>query len=290
MDYFSVIVLIIVTFIFITDRNIKTIDEIKKEQEDLDIYNEVNGIKKVLTVNKLNTKDMNYNNIVELAKEINSRYILIQNERLDLKNEDIDILVANYINSNKSPAGIKLLYAYEKRKWSLKKIYVDIINYLNIFNKKELSTYGVILCFKDDLKNSEEDFKKQLVSYSAISNTHVILNEKNIQSVNFKKIYVKKISRADLSIILKLFLLIVSSSIITTNLIYSLLNIGQDITRFILSAVIYYCYTYIIKYIYKPIGKQRLIATYVFPVYFLAYIIISIRILWTKVIKKVQAS
>jgi len=115
-------------------------------------------------------------------------------------------------------------------------------------------------------------------------------NKNEIEKTTLKSIYISKIKEANIDIILKILLLIISGSIITTNLIYSILNINNNISNVIISGVIYYCYSYIIRYIYKPIGKQRIIATYIFPFYFIAYIIVGISTWCTKVIKKVHAS
>jgi len=289
MDYFSVIVLVIVTLVFVSDRKVKSIDKIINEKTDVNLYEKIHDIKEKMTVIEIDTKEMDYDNLVKITQGIDKEYILLYNRQLQLTNEDIDLLIANYINCE-TPCGFNLLYIYQNKKWSLKKIYVDIINYLNIFNKKDFSTYGAIICKKIDLMEDDRNLKSRLISYTPHKTTYIEYNKNEIEKTTLKSIYISKIKEANIDIILKILLLIISGSIITTNLIYSILNINNNISNVIISGVIYYCYSYIIRYIYKPIGKQRIIATYIFPFYFIAYIIVGISTWCTKVIKKVHAS
>ena len=290
MDYFSVTVLIIVTFIFISDRSVKNIDRIKKEKGNIDIYTEMENIKTKLEIRKINTNDMNYNNILKQVQASKSEYIILQNDELNLNSSQLDTFIANYIDNNKKTCAFNLLYVYKGKKWSLKKIYIDIINYLNIFNKNDLTTYGLIICTKYDFLQSEKKFKKSLTSYTPVESTHVEFTREEIKIANLKRIYIDKLTKANIDIIVRLVLLIISGSVITTNLIYSILNVNNNINGLIISCVIYYCYSYIIRYIYKPIGKHKIVATYIFPIYFISYIIVSIYTLAAKVIKKVHAS
>ena len=290
MDYFSVIVLVIVTFIFISDRNIKSIERIKEEKKILDIEQEIENIKEKLQVIKLSSKDMNYINILEKIKSCKKEYVLLQNNELEVDDNKITVFIANYIDVNKKACGFNLIYVDKEKKWSLKKIYLDIINYLNIFNKKDLSTYGVIICRVQDLNKSENKFKKELVSYAADNITYIEFDKEKVKTKKLKRVYLRKIQEANFDIIIKIFLLIISGSIITTNLIYYIFNVNNNINNLVIALVIYYCYSYIIRYIYRPIGPRRIVATYIFPVYFIAYIVVSIYAYMTRVIKKVHAS
>ena len=288
MDYFSVIVLIIVTFVFISDKNVKIFDYSTNEKTD--VINKIENIKEKLHITYLSEKNMNYTNIIQIGKQAEQEYVMVCNEEINLSDEDITTIVYNYVLCDEHPCGFNLLYIYNQKKWSVKKIYTDIINYLNIFNKRDFATYGIILCKKEDLTLDERIIKDKLISYTPCSITNIALDNKKIQKENLNKIYMKKIKKANLDIILKIILLIISGSIITTNLIYSVINANNNINDLIISIVIYYCYSYIIRYIYKPIGKNRILATYIFPIYFIAYIIIGVYSFTTKVIKKVQAS
>ena len=285
MDYFSVIVLVIVTFVFISDRSVKNIEMI----EDSNIIDKICDINNELEIIQLDEKNINYININQMIKRTKKQYILIKNSKLELNECGKNTLIANYIVSNMKPCGFTLLYQYN-RKWSLNKMYVDIINYLNIFNKEDLDTYGVIICTKQDFLKGENYLKNELVNYTPCEITSIVFSKQEIKNINLKNIYINKIFNANFTIIIKILLLIISGSIITTNLIYSILNANNSINGIIISGVIYYCYSYIIRYIYKPIGRQRIIATYIFPIYFVSYIVIGAYTFGSRVIKKVHAS
>jgi len=288
MDYFSVIVLIIVVFIFISDRKIKNIDTILGVDEE--IFIKIEELKQNLKIINLKSKDMHYNKIKKILNEQNEEYLLIKNSNINLNKQNIDTIVANYIICGKRPCGFNLLYSYETKKLSLKRIYVDIVNYLNIFNKQELDTYAIMIVKKTDFQNNEKRFRQNIVSYTPTEFTNVVISDEYMKGNNFKRIYIAKINNSNKQIIFKLLLLIISGSFITSNLIYSILNIDNNLTNLIVSIVIYCCYSYIIRYVYSPIGKQRVLASYIFPIYFLSYIFISIYMVVAKVIKKVQAS
>ena len=290
MDYFSVIILIIVTFVFVSDRSVKSITTIQNSCSRPNILDEICVINNELESIQFEEKDINYTNITKNIKKNKKQYILIKNSKLKLTEYDKKALIANFIVSNMNPCGFNLVYEYANKKWSFKKLYIDIINYLNIFNKEEISTYGVIICKKQDFLIGEKHLKNQIISFTPCKFTRIKISEREIENINFKTMYINKISKAKISLIIKILLLIISGSIITTNLIYSILNANNNINGLIISSIIYYCYSYIIRYIYKPIGRQRIIATYIFPIYFISYIVIGFYTLSIKVIKKVHAS
>ena len=289
MDYFSVLVLIIVTFVFVLDRSVKEIENIQKDNIIEDLLNKTQYVNNNMDVIQMESKDITYSNLTNVVKTCLNEYLLIQNKQVQLNENDKNTLIANYISSNMKPCGFNLLYQYKNKKGSFKGIYIDIINYLNIFNKEELSTYGIIICKKEDLLKGEDFFQNILVCYTPSKLTHVVFPEENIKADTLKNIYINRIGKAKLSIIVKILLLIISGSIITTNLIYSILN-ANNIYALIISSVIYYCYSYIIRYIYKPIGKKRMLSTYIFPIYFACYIFITVNAAISRVIKKVHAS
>jgi len=288
MDYFSVIVLVLVVFIFISDRKHKSITEI--EMVNKDIFYNVNKIKQSLEIIKLNIKDINYNNIRKIIKKIDKEYIIIQNKKVVLDEKSIDEIIANYITVDENPSGFNITYRLYNDKSIIKKIYVDIINYLNIFNKKELATFGVLICKMSEFELEEKSFKKRLISFVNSEVTYANFYKKDFGKKNFKKIYLNILGDASFSVILRIILLILSGTVITTNLIYSIFNAHNNFNLLIVSSTIYYCYSFLIRYIYKPIGKHRIFASYIFPIYFLMYLIVGVYEVGLNVIKKVQAT
>lgn len=294
MDYFSIIVLIVVIFIFISDRKLKPISEIKKQENKIE--QKTQQIKDNMAIIRLRTDKITYFNIQKIARDFENKYVLIINDKVKLKQNKLNLLIANYIYSKERPCGFNLIYTYKSKKLSLKRIYVDIINYLNIFNKQELSTYGVIICKRSDYindetnENNEEQFKKKLLPYISDDLIKINFTNKQVEKGKLKNIYVKRISSANISMVIKVLFLILSGSLITTNLIYGVINFQNNFGDLIISAVIYFCYSYVIRYIYKPIGNKKMIASYIFPIYFLSYMVIAVHTLISKVIKNVHAS
>lgn len=288
MDYFSVLVLVLVVFIFISDRKYRSLDEIQKENKDI-IY-DVDNLKKKLEIIKLNIKDINYNNVRKIIKNIDKEYIILQNKKVLLDEKQMDGILANFIDVKERPSGFNIIYRLYNDKSVIKKIYVDIINYLNIFNKKELTTFGILICKKAEFEQEEEIFKNKLISFINCGAVQATFNKKDFEKKNFKKIYLNRLSNASFSVTLRIVLLIFSGTIITTNLIYSIFNAHNNFNLLIVSSTIYYCYSFLIRYIYKPIGKHRIFASFIFPIYFFMYLTIGIYELVLNVIKKVHAT
>ncbi len=290
MDYFSVIVLIIVVLTFASDKNVKSIENIAQYKEECDLYEEINTVKSSMRIVQLNIKQMTYENIMNISKNIEQEYLLIHNEKIEFAEQDVDKIIANYIASSKRTCGFNLMYKFESqnKKWNIKRIYLDTINYLSIFNKKDISTYGVIIFSKQDIASykTERDFSNGIIAYAPSELTQVAYTENQIKPEDIKNMYLTQISKANISMILKILLLIAAGSLITTNLIIAIFNIANDIYSLVIALVIYYCYSYVIRYVYKPIGSGRLLASYLFPIYFLTYIVVAVITLFSKVIKR----
>lgn len=278
MDYFNVIVLIIVIFVFVSDRKIKSVREISKLNNNIDI--EIEKISKNLKVLKVNMDDIDYTKFIELVNKEKKEYILIQNKSLNLKENDYEILIANYANTDKKIAAFNVVYKYKKKKRTdfFKSIYINGINYLNIFNKYELTSYGGILFSKKDLENiknkNNKIYIKNIVSYLQGTTTKLNIYYNRIDKKMLKTLYLKKIKRSSFEIILKVLLLIFAGSSIFANVIFNVLNF--NLASLVVALTVYYCYTYVVRYMYSSLGFERYIVTYIFPVYFLIYIIVSL--------------
>ena len=288
MDYYSIIVLVIITFIFISDRKIKKVEDIKNQNNNN--FNEnLKEVRDNLLVLKLNFDNITKNELYNLIRNKKNKYLLLENSLLNLNAKQIDTLIANFINSDKKICGFNIKYTYKKNKKSFfKKIYVSLINYLNIFNKNDITTYGVIILDLKDINKIKFIKNKKVICNNIISyvqNKKINLNA-DISNINIKKYTLmcfKKIYNANLKFILKFTLLFITGTYITTNLIISITSIKINITNFFVSLAIYFCYSYILKYIYEPVGKEKIIASYFFPLYFIAYFYI---ILFINLFKK----
>ena len=272
VDYFSIIVLIVITFVFITDRRIKS-----KLDLDNKIVNELNTIKKNFLYLKLNFESLSFEELINSINNSTYDYIFLESELLNLDESKRELLISNFINTDKKMCGFNVEYIYEdNKKISLKKVFINVINYLNIFNRKDLSTYGVVILKKEDIKklkllNNRKIYCKEIISYVQSKNEKLLIYLKNIDKKEYYDLFKEKIRKTEFSIIFKFFLLLITGSLITTRIIQSSINIRQNLAGFIISLTIYLCYSYIIKFIYEPMGKQKIIASYIFPIYFVIY-------------------
>lgn len=289
MDYFNVIVLIIVSFIFVSDRKIKEIEELEKQ--DSEILKKAEELMLNLQIIDTDMQEKNTVNLEEVIINTEKQYTLLKNKWLNLDNELIKTLIANYIISSKKICGFNAVYfnSNENKKVNLKRIYIDGINYLEIFNKQKLDNYGVVIIDKEHLIENNE-YMKDIVSFVPGKNIKLKIDCSNLSVDSIKKMCLNKLHKSDIKVILKIMFLILAGSTITANLIYSVFNVLNDVTGFVIAAIIYYCYSYIIRYLYEPIGRKRFAAKYIFPIYFLSYIVVVIYELIKKVINKVHAS
>ena len=69
MDYFSVIILVIVAFVFISDRNIKSIEKIKHEKTNINIEQEIDNINEQLEIIKTESKNINLYSLQNITRK-----------------------------------------------------------------------------------------------------------------------------------------------------------------------------------------------------------------------------
>ena len=131
MDYFSIIILVIITFIFITDRKIKTIDYLKNIDNNL--IEKIEKVRDNMIILKCDFNTISKEKINDSLKNECTNYLFLQNSRLCLNEEMKDILIANFLNSKKKICGFNVKYRYiDEKKFSLKRVFVNLINYLNL--------------------------------------------------------------------------------------------------------------------------------------------------------------
>lgn len=254
--YVYVILLLILIFILLKDKKIKSIEEIK---EEIDSINE--KINDVITNSYIcNIQDIND---ISKIKSLNVEYIILKNKHIKLDN--LNTLVANYISQDYKMCGFNFNYKLSGN--IFKKAYIAGINYLLLFQKNNIESYGAIILKKEEI----EKCNKKLISFVA---DEILVYEENVDEM--KNLYTKSLKYMDLNMIIKSLLLIVIGSMVTANLIYTFISIDYtNYMNFITALVIYYCYAYILNYIYKPVGRYKMFVKYIFPIYILLFILIT---------------
>lgn len=293
----TILILILVIFQYIAERKVESYEKIyNKFGKKLKL--EINNIKRQLLIIDINEYDT-YKSIllkIENNKQSNHKYILVKKEEFILSNKVLKLILSNYLYVDKNICGFntKLIYDYgDNKKLAVREVlndfYITSLNYIDIFNKKDLLSFGVTI---SKLENEiyKNKGKAKIISY--ISNDVMAIklgsDKTKIITKNIKGYYKNKVSKANIFSIFKILIFILYGTIITGNMIYSTLNIRTDFFGFIISLIIYFCYVYIIRYIYKSIGKYKMIAKYMFPFYIISYIFVIIIVLIKEVIHRIK--
>jgi len=294
MDYFIIFLLLIVIFTFLSDQKVLTLNEIKQKDKDLNekinkIYNDL----LIVTISEEIKNDVSLfiETIKEKVKHSDKNYIIVKDKNVELGKDNIRLIIGNYINKKEKISGFMANYEYQyienrKLKNILNELYNVGINYLNIFSKSSIKQHSVIV-FKiyevDEFNN-----RNKIITFSPCDELKVVPSKIGNEEI------LEKISIAydsDFKAILKSILLVIVGISVTANLIYALFEFrfGEIVVAYIM----YWCYNYVLKYMYSPIGKYKVLARYILPLFIIIYLILQIiNSIKRKSIsnKKVQAS
>lgn len=308
MNYLIVAVLLLIVFTFLSDRKIRSIDDVKLQK--LDIYDEISIVERKMNIIYFQFNKSKKEQVKELLKQLdkyNNENIILQDNRLVLDDHQLKTIIANYILTEEKTCGFNIQYEYKTSKKQLKrlvnKMYVLGINYIDVFDKQTIFSYGVVIIKREKLLNILYAFdmhqkykvrnlkKKIIVSFlpSYLTKYNMNENDKKLK-ITIKQIYIDKITSSNILLVLKTLLLSIAGWGVAANVILAALNINDGIYPLIIAIVTYYCYTYIFKYIYKTMGKYRVIVSYLFPIYIILYIILTVYTFLNKGINSAQAS
>lgn len=276
MDYFIVFLLLIIIFTFMSDKKVNSIQELESKNEN--INNEINEVYNNILITKINKKLDNNKELKKTYKKLiayNKQYVLIKTSGVNLNLESVKTLIANYINVERKACGFMPSYTY---KYMNHKTFNDIkqelkiatINYINIFSKEDLNSYGVIILNKEELENIiNDENKSEIITFSPSEQIEVTWNENNKNNVIEE---VKEIYDADFKAVIKSGLLIAVGLTVTANIISATYDF--NLNNIIISGIMYWCYMFVLKYMYSPIGKYKVVAKYLFPIFLMCYLVI----------------
>jgi len=269
MNYVAITFLVLVVFFLLSNKKLIPYNELIKNNT---LKQEVQEIKKnIIYINREQV-----NTIDELAiklSETNSKYILF-GDLEDLTEGQVDVLAANFINLNKSTCGIGYQFEYKssekKFKLLLYKLLSACLNYIGMLSRQDKLNYSLIIAKADtvvqDVKNN-----------NIISFTLSPLIIKEVEKEDLKNNILKKHKlsfRNTTSIILT----IMAGTAVTANLVYNLVNIIRfegNVYDIVACVLIYICYANITVEIYKPMGVFRFIASYLFPLYIVVFVMFT---------------
>lgn len=271
MNYVVIAFLIMVIFLLLPNRRIYERAKIEKLYGK-NITEEVKNIQSnIIYINKQEIQNLSL--VEQKISNSHSKYVVLC-DKASLKGKVLDIIISNFILSGMKTSGFNYKFVYGLKKINLKniirKIFVVCINYIVILARNNYTAFDIIIskadCFVDDIKN------KRIIKFGA--NPELSQDISN-DFHSFKKCYMDKYSKAkykiDIDGTLSVLLVTLAGSLITANIFVIILNPIDNIWDIIVCAISYICYSNIISQLYNPIGKFRLIASYIFPVYIVVY-------------------
>ena len=112
MDYVSIIILIVVTFIFLSDRKIKSQEEIFLNKE---IKQKTKQVKQSLDIIQMDMNKLKYSNLKQLLQNSKNKYILIIDNELKLNDYEIMCLIAYFCMIQNGICGFNANYELKSK-------------------------------------------------------------------------------------------------------------------------------------------------------------------------------
>lgn len=269
MNYVAIIFLVIVIFFLLANRKIIPYEDIITNSN---LKREIEYFKKsVIYINRKHTDTIEKIEL-ELNKS-NSKYVVFGDIE-DLNEEKINILIANFINENKQTCGMGFQYDYIVKEKSLKtiiyKLLAACLNYIEMLSRHDKLNYPLIISEKNQLI---QDIKNNNIISFTLS-PHL---SRKVETEDLKGNVLKK-HKISFKNIVSIILTIMSGTVVTANIVYNIISIIKldgNIYDIVACIIIYICYANITVEIYKPMGIFRFVASYLFPIYIVVFIIFT---------------
>ncbi|MBR5227810.1 MAG: hypothetical protein IKV94_04140 [Clostridia bacterium] len=270
MNYVSIVLLIMVIFLLLPNKRIYKRDKIEKIYGK-NISTEIEKVRGNIVY--INTKELE--DIFSIERNISNysnKYIIVCKEQ-PLNQNVLEMIISNFVSTGMETSGFNYKFIYSLEKLNLRnfirKIFVVCINYIAILARNNYNSFDIIISksenFVEDIKN------KKIIKFSASDELiKEVLKFNEFKNKYIKKVFSKKY-KVDIENALSIMLVTIAGTIITANIFFVILNPIDNIWNIIVCLVTYICYSNIISQIYNPIGKFRLVATYIFPIYIVVY-------------------
>lgn len=265
--------IVLVLFLFIDEKKLKTKEQIEKKlnkQEKEEYIKKIKDIQSNMAVEKIE----NIQDIDRISNKVSSKYIFAIEDNLNISDDVKEKILYNYLLDNENLCLLKGRYNLEKisKKFFLNlknNILIDILNYINLFYKNNINNYHIIVGKVTDITKYIGKQKVKNNIYSCTEDIYIYLKDSKEVFLRYKE----SIKNINIKTMMKIGIFIFSTGSITWNFIRSCILIQNDIYIFLIAAAIYYCYSKVVSYMYKTIGRMKHIATYIFPIYVVVYII-----------------
>lgn len=285
MYYTALVSMVLVLFLFLKDKKFLTKEEIIKRNHRYTI----DEITKKEQYIKNNIKCLRYTDKLQ-DSNIKEEYILLYREDVVLTENLKQEIYLNYLIEQEKICAFTGRYISEFNKrdtWKDKikgYFYSTLLNYISIFDKDNIDNYFIIMLKTKDLK-ALVNKSIPLKNIKSFDSERICINIKYRTKKDRRDIvekYLYGIRNMSIKTTVRIGIFIITASTITFNLLNNIISLEKNIYKLLVSIFMYYCYSKVVKYIYKSVGRLRYIAPYLFPLYIISYIITYIYIVIDK--------
>ena len=270
MNYVAITFLVLVVFFLLSNRKLLTYDEII--QKNINLKEEIEKVKQEIGyINRTNVKNIEELNLS--LDKIKFKYV-IYGDVNDLDKKQVDIIVANFVKLNLKTCGFGFQYGYKSWEKTFKnllyKLLAACLNYIEMLSRQNKLNYSLIISSKDTIV---QDVKRNNIEPFTLSP----LLSRKVENEDLKESILRQ-RKLSLRNIISVMLTILAGTTVTANIIYTLIDIMHfegSIQSVIACILIYVCYANLNIEIYRPMGKFRFIASYLFPIYIVVFIIFT---------------
>jgi len=269
MNYVAITFLVLVVFFLLANKKLIPYEEIIKNNN---IRRAVEQVRKnIIYINRDQVETIE--EIETRISKANSKYV-VYGDIKDLNEKQVNVLIANFVNVNKETCGLGYQFEYvskEKRvKTLLYKLLAACLNYIEMLSRHDKLNYSLIIAETNKLM---QDIKNNNI----VSFTLSPLLTRRVETEDLKEGVLKK-HKISLRNTISIILTIIAGTAVTANIIYNLISVIRlegRIYDIIACTLIYICYANITVEIYKPMGIFRFVASYLFPLYIVVFIIFT---------------
>ena len=264
MNYLAVFILVMMVFFLMSKKQIVPCRIRQLDDSDIKKIEYIkNNIGYIFTKNKSETQ------IMDEINKSNKKYLLLsQNE--SISEHDSQLVIYIFYLSCAKPCGFNAEYYYDSAQSYSKKIIgafaTACVNYIQMLRKSDVYSYYYVCVKKEDIINSK----------CKIQNFELSEHLKQKLTKSEFKNYILRNDKLKIGSLINFFFTIITGTIVTANVWYNLnsvINHEASIYNVIACSLIYVCYANLFAKLYGPMGYFRFIASYLFPIYIVVYVI-----------------
>lgn len=269
MNYVAITFLVLVVFFLLCNKKIMSYEEIIRKGN---FKQEIENVEKsICYINRKTIK--NKEDLIKKIKELNCNHIIFGDIE-ELNKTEEKTIIANFVFLNKVTCGFEYEFKYMNHSKNIKnllyKLLAACLNYVEMLSRHNIMDYSILIARKETI---EQDIKSNDITSFTLSP----FLSKKVEKEDLKEHVVRK-HKISIKNLVSIILTIMAGTIVTANVVYNVVNIFKgegNIYDVVACTIIYICYANITVEIYKPMGIFRFIASYLFPLYIVVFIVFT---------------